>query len=352
MRGGIPYRDFFIEYPPGSLLAFIPPALFSDGRPAFIDFFSAEMALILVAALVLVSLTARRLTGPHTWPMPAVTFTAGALLLYPVAATRYDPVVTLALAVAALGAALGGRYLILAYASLGFGGAAKLVPALAVLPLVLVRRGAGRGLAVFFAVLGLFFLPALALGREKFVESFAYHVDRGLQVESVAASVLMATGRVEGVVFEFGAFEARGPVTEIAANASLPITAVLLAITVLVMYRQLRRRGTEGLHFPRCAAALILAFMLGSKVLSPQYVLWLLPLVPLSAGGLAGAGLSVIFLSACWATTQVFPTHYDDLLNLRAPGPGLLLMRNALLATLWALLLLPIRQVGTKSSPL
>ena len=352
MRGEIPYRDFFIEYPPGSLPAFVPPALFSDGRPAFIDLFSAEMALVLVASLVLVSLTARRLGGSHSWPMPAVTFAAGALLLYPVAVTRYDPVVTLALATAALGAALDRRYLLLSYASLGFGAAAKLVPALAVLPPVLARRGAGRGLAVFFAVLCLFFVPALVLGGQRFVGSFAYHAERGLQVESVAASVLMAAGLVGGVAFEFGAFEARGAAAELAADVSLPITAALLTVTGLVMYRQLRRRGPESLHFPRCAAALILAFMLGSKVLSPQYVLWLLPLVPLCAGGLAGAGLSLLFLATCWATTQVFPTHYDDLLNLRPPGPGLLLLRNALLAALWALLLFPAWQAGSKGSPL
>ena len=351
MRGEIPYRDFFIEYPPGSLLAFIPPALFSNGRPAFVDLFSAEMALALVASLALVSLTARRLWGPRAWPVPAITFVAGALLLYPVAATRYDPVVTLALALATLGAALGGRFGPLAYASLGFGAAAKLVPALAALPLALARRGGGPGLAIFFAVVGLFFLPALALGGERFVGSFAYHAERGLQVESVAASVLMAAGRVDGVAFEFGAFEARGTAAQVAANASLPLTAILLVITGLVMHRRLRRGGPESLHFPRWAAALILAFMLGSKVLSPQYVLWLLPLLPLCAGGLMGAGLSLIFLLACWATTQVFPTHYDDLLNLRSPGPGLLLLRNALLAALWALLLLPTRQVGAKGSP-
>lgn len=351
LRGEIPYRDFFIEYPPGSLPAFVPPALFSDRREAFIDLFSAEMALVLVAALALVSLTARRLGGPHSWPMPALTFAAGALLLYPVAVTRYDPVVTLALAVAALGAALKGRYRVLSYASLGFGAAAKLVPVLAVLPLVFQRRGAGPGLAVFFAVIGLFFLPALAFGGPGFVGSFAYHAERGLQVESVAASILMAAGRVGGVAFESGAFEARGPAAEAAANLSLPLTAVLLTATVLAMYRQLRRRGPESLHFPRWAAALILAFMLGSKVLSPQYVLWLLPLVPLCAGGLAGAGLSLLFLAACWATTQVFPTHYGDLLNLRPPGPGLLLLRNALLGALWALLILPPGQAGPKGSP-
>jgi len=80
--------------------------------------------------------------------------------------------------------------------------------------------------------------------------------------------------------------------------------------------------------------------MLGSKVLSPQYEIWLLPLAPLCAGGLTGAGLCLLFLASCLTTTQVFPIHYADLLNLRPPGPQLLLLRNTLLVALWALLLL------------
>jgi len=39
-------------------------------------------------------------------------------------------------------------------------------------------------------------------------------------------------------------------------------------------------------------------------------------------------------------TTLVFPIDYSDLLNLRLPGPDLLLTRNLLLALLWSLLLL------------
>ena len=81
--------------------------------------------------------------------------------------------------------------------------------------------------------------------------------------------------------------------------------------------------------------------MLGSKVLSPQYMIWLLPLAPLCAPGLAGAGLCLVFLAACAATTQIFPVHYGDLLDGRFPGPELLLGRNALLVALWVLLLLP-----------
>jgi hypothetical protein len=69
-------------------------------------------------------------------------------------------------------------------------------------------------------------------------------------------------------------------------------------------------------------------------------VIWLLPLVPLGAGGVSGLFLSAVFLAACYLTTQVFPLHYGDLLNLRSPGPELLLARNLLLVLLWGMLLL------------
>lgn len=351
LRGEVPYRDFFLEYPPGSLPAFVPPALLSEDRADYISLFASEMALALVAALVLTALTARRLRGEPAWPVPALSFAASALLLYPVAVSRYDAVVALTLAVAALCATLGGRYLLLAYASLGFGAAAKLVPALATVPLALLRRGATRGYAVFFGVLALFFVPALLFGSGRFLESFAYHADRGLQVESLAASVLLVLGSVSGVVFEYGAFKVRGAGADLAASLSLPITGTLLLVTAFAMYRGHRAGRLSGGAFPRYAAALILAFMLGSKVLSPQYVIWLLPLVPLSFGGLAGACVSAVFVAVCWATTEVFPTHYADLLNSRYPGPELLFGRNLLLVLLWALLLFVPARVPKRTAP-
>ena len=297
------------------------------------------MALVLVAALVFVALTARAIWGPLGWPVPALAFAAGAVMLYPVAVTRYDAVVALTLAISAYCAVLGGRYVYLAYASLGFGAAAKLVPALATLPLALVRRGAARGYAIFFGVLALFFAPALLLGGERFFESFAYHAERGLQVESLAASILIKIGWVEGITFRYGAFEAQGRGVELASSLSLPLTALLLLVTTFVMYRARRSGRLDISEFPRYAAALILAFMVCSKVLSPQYLIWLLPLLPLSAPGLAGLGISGLFLAACWTTTQVFPLHYGDLLELTPPGPDLLLARNFLLVLIWVVLL-------------
>ena len=341
LRGEIPYRDFFIEYPPGSLLAFVPPALLSTDEMGYTTLFSWEMALVLVATLVLTALTARRLRGFRAWIFPALTFSASAIMLFPVAVTRYDAVVALTLAIATFFCAtLGGRYLLLAYASLGFGTAAKIVPALATVPLALARRGAARGYVVFLGVLVLFFAPALLVGGGGLLQSFAYQADRGLQVESLAASVLIALGRVNDFVIAHGAYEVRGPGAEPAGSLSIAVTGALLLITAFFIYREYRK-GKSGLEaFPRHAAALILAFMLGSKVLSAQYVIWLLPLVPLAAGGEAGVFLSALFLAVCCLTTQVYPIHYNDLLHLRFPGPHLLLARNLLLLVLWLLLLL------------
>jgi hypothetical protein len=340
LRGELPYRDLFIEYPPGSLPAFVLPAVFSASRDGYVDAFASEMAVLLGITLLLTALAAHGLRGPHAWVLPSVTFAAAALLLYPVAVTRYDAVVALTLGLAALCATLGERFLFLGFASLGFGAAAKVVPALATVPLALARRGAASGYAVFLAVLAVFFAPFVLLGGRGLWEGFAYQAERGLQIESLAASVLIPLLSVESVEFEYGAFEVRGSGVGLATSLSPLLALVLMLITGLVMFREYRRFGRLGAAtFPRYGAALILAFMLGSKVLSPQYMIWLLPLVPLSAGGAAGAIVCAVFLITCLLTTQVFPTHYDDLLAFRYPGPELLLVRNLLLAALWVVML-------------
>jgi hypothetical protein len=338
LRGKFPYLDFSIEYPPGSLLAFVPPALFTSNRVDYTTLFAIEMALAAVAALILTALTARRLWGPWAYALPTVTFTVAALLLHNLILARYDAVVTLTLALATLCVVLGGRYVLLAYASLGFGAAAKLVPALATLPLATLRKGAVRGYATFFGVLVLFFGPPLLLAREGLVESFTYQSERGLQVESLAASVLLKLGWVRRTTFDYGAIEVRGRGVEFASSLSLPLTALLLVVTALIMYRAYRRGRLGVEHYARYAAALILAYILGSRVLSPQYMLWLLPFIPLVGTQFVKIGISAVFLAAC-VTTRLMLIHYQDLVFLRFPGPDLLLARNLLLVLLWALLL-------------
>jgi hypothetical protein len=80
--------------------------------------------------------------------------------------------------------------------------------------------------------------------------------------------------------------------------------------------------------------------MPGSNVVSPKYMILLIYLAPLSAEGIAGLGVSVVFLAACWMSTPVFTIDYSDQVNLWLPGPNLLLACNLLPVLLWSLLLL------------
>ena len=141
-----------------------------------------------------------------------------------------------------------------------------------------------------------------------------------------------------------------GPSVELAGVLSLLATGGLLLVTSALMYRAYREEKAGPRAFPRYAAALILAFMLGSKVLSPQYVIWLLLLAPLGAGGVSGLSLSAVFLASCYLTAQVLPVHYENLLNLRSSGPALLLARNLLLVLLWGLLLFLPRHAPEKTA--
>jgi hypothetical protein len=186
---------------------------------------------------------------------------------------------------------------------------------------------------------GFFFGAALLVGGAGFVQSFVYHSERGLQLESVWTSALMALGWVRDISFEFGAFDVSGRGAGLASALSLPVTLVLLAVTGLLMYREYRTGRLSRADFPRYAAAFLLAFMIASKVLSPQYILWLLPLVPLAATGISGLGVAAIFLIACWTTTQIYPNHYGQLMDLDSGAVAMLVVRNLLLIMLWALML-------------
>jgi hypothetical protein len=358
LAGKVHYRDFFIEYPPGSLPVFVPPALFSSSREGYASLFASEMAFVLVAALLLTACADRSLSRP--WPLfPVAVFAAGAILLYPVAVTRYDAVVALTLAATvaltsnqAFGrnSAAGAAASVAAWVSLGFGAAAKLVPALVTLPLALlagrggtdvgcrspehrarVRRILRRGGGVL--------VTGLAVRGQRFFDELL--VPRGPGVaarESGGLGVAETRVRGEGLsgvrrLRRAGAGRESSQLHELAGDGS-PVGAYGGGGLSRASRRQVRAGA-----LPRFAAAFVLAFLIGSKVLSPQYVIWLLPLVPLNAGGVWGLGVSTVFLAVCWMTTQIFPFHYLEISAGRSPGTDILLGRNFLLLVLWGLML-------------
>jgi hypothetical protein len=73
------------------------------------------------------------------------------------------------------------------------------------------------------------------------------------------------------------------------------------------------------------------------KVLSPQYLIWLIPFVVVVAGP-SGTWARPLFALACLTTTIIYPLNFNSLLRHQPGAVELLNFRNVLLLALLALL--------------
>ena len=333
--GQVPYRDFALEYPPGALPMFWLPTL----GPAehYRSLFEALMWLCAAGLLVLLVRAAAALDAPPRRLLAA----AVAVGLFPLALgtvvlTRYDLWPAL-LTAAALAAVLGGRER-LGLALLGIAVAAKIYP-LVLLPPLLVyvvrrrgRREAGITLGAFAAALAVIVVPFALIAPEGLVDSVERQLGRPLQIESLGASLLLAAKQLglydPVVVSSHGSQNLDGSLPDALAGGQTVLQAAAL-IAVWILFA--RGPATPERLVAACAASVVV-FVAFGKVLSPQFLIWLVP-VALLLGGAIGVAAGVLF-GAVLVTTQLwFPSRYWDLVDLQPVG-WLALVRNVLLVTL------------------
>jgi hypothetical protein len=175
-----------------------------------------------------------------------------------------------------------------------------------------------------------------------------------VQIESTAASVLEITGgsRVTGDPVRHDRFKSNGLDGGAADVVAALSTLALLMSAALILRLAARRPTREGLVL--AALAITLAFVVFSKVLSPQYVVWLLPLAAVAAGH--GYRLAPALVAAASLTTQLwFPANYFDVVHQHAWAVVAVGVRNALLlaalvATARALARSPLRAAAAPHS--
>jgi uncharacterized membrane protein len=345
MRGEVPYRDFEVEYPPGALPVFALPSL--AAQEDYRNWFEALMWACAVATVAFVALTLMAVGATTERIVGAVVFVALApLALGSVVLTRFDYWPT-ALVAGALAAFVFGRSK-LAFAVLGLAVTVKIYPLVLLPPaLLLVWRRQGprealAGLASFAAVVALVVLPFLVIDAGGLFDSFNGQLERPLQIESLGASLLLAAHQFgyydATVVNSYGSQNLSGAVPDVAAGIQVFVQlAAIVAAWVLFARGHVGRAG-----FLAAAAASIVAFVAFAKVLSPQFLIWFIPVVPLVLGriGVIASGL----LAAALVTTQLFfPYRYWSVVELGS-ATWLVLLRNALLIALFAVLLLAIRR--------
>jgi glycosyl transferase family 87 len=349
--GKVPYRDFGLEYPPGALPVFAIPSLLRSPAGDLTGYrhgFEVEMLVcgglaVLFVLSALLSLEA----GPVRLGL-ALGFTAVApLLLGSVVLSRFD-LLPAALTVGALAALLAGRDR-LGAGVLGLAVAAKLYPVVLV-PVagIWIWRRSGRrkalvSLAVFAAVVAVCFLPFLALSPHGLWESITRQSDRPLQLESLGAGVLLMLHQVAGVGITMDSSHGSQNLAGGGPDAIAALQSALQIVVLVGVWVWFARGPMERDRLVRAFAATVCAFIAFGKVFSPQFLIWLVPLVPLVRGrrGLfAGAILALaLVLTQLW-----FPFRYWDLaLHFAALPSWLVFVRDLVMLGLLATLLWPFR---------
>jgi hypothetical protein len=194
-----------------------------------------------------------------------------------------------------------------------------------------------RGTVTFFLTVAAGMAGWFLLGGPNVLDSFRYHAARGLGIESIYAGAVLAWGKLAGFdvpwVIEHKAVHLAPEWGSRLAALASPLQAAALLLVLI----QFGRRGmADGVRY---AGAAVLASMVTSKVLSPQYLIWLFPFIVV-LGGWTGSRARWLFLFGCLTTALIYPgPGFGQLQDHQGTAIFLLNLRNIVLLALLALLL-------------
>ncbi|WP_018533001.1 MULTISPECIES: glycosyltransferase family 87 protein [unclassified Streptomyces] len=322
--GTFPLDDVTWQYPPAAAVAILSPVLLLP----FLSYTSAFFLLAFLADAVVFLMLLHVSDRQDTSRRGVWVWVAGLPLLGQTVYARYDVMVT-AVAVAALLAA--ARHPKAAGVMAAIGAMLKVWPALLLLG---TRRGRATleswGAAALTAG-GL--LVAFTVAMPGALAFLTFQRDRGTEVESLGSLVFHVArqfGWSGTVQLNYGSVEFLGPYVDVVSLFAQVLTA--LALGWLVLWR-LRARAWGPSTVADAALTAVLLFTTTSRVISPQYMLWLV--------GLAAVSLlfrdsrmtlpTWLVLAATFVTFLEFPIWFSHVVASDSLGLALLLVRNGLL---------------------
>jgi hypothetical protein len=331
-NGLVPYRDFFVEFPPGALPALVVPAL--PGAHYVVWFKALEFLFAggTVACLVAI---ASRVTASTRGLYTAVALAAVApAVLGAISLNSFDYWPTL-LTTASLAALLAGRPRT-GFALLGLATAAKLFPAglLAIALLFVLRQDPERrwrpALAAYVGTIVVVFAPFAMLAPGGLRFSLQTQLERGLQLESLGGSLFTVAHHL-GLYAPH--YTPNLPYAQLAGSGPSAVaglsSAVLVGIVVVVAWLYSRtRRADDALVL--AAAATLVGVVAFAKVLSPQYLVWLVP--PVAAVAVHSRRMGLLLLLSLGLTQVWVPDRFAQLQAMNWVTWALLARNLALIA--------------------
>jgi hypothetical protein len=346
--GDLPYRDQRIEYPPLSVPVLIAPVYVDDSTQGFADGFMWEMLVFDLGIVVLISLalpgdTKRVLSAIGIYTVGVVTLSGvvldRSLIDYgPLALQRFDLAPTLFVLAAVLARDRGRSATWSALLAVGV--AIKAFPLFLYPALLRGERNLRRAI-VAGAIPLLLSAAAVIVTGDEFGSAIGYHTERTLQVESLGASafevahVLGASGISTRV--GHGGFE----ISASGATAARWILVVIGAAGYLWLAWAGWRSKASNLQLVTALLAVLVVF---APVLSPQFLLWLLPISACAYG----LGRENLVLLVAVLFTQIALQNYDGVDALSGSFVWPVAARNVYLLLYLGLVAAPILRAGQR----
>jgi glycosyl transferase family 87 len=181
------------------------------------------------------------------------------------------------------------------------------------------RRWRWRNALLFFClILSVSGIFAIINFQGAVVSQLSYFAGRPVEIESAGSTVLwLATliGHPANVVYTFGSVNIDSDLDDFVALAFDLFFVLGVALTILWQWR-----GTFDLT--QAFIALLLVFVATGKVLSPQYLMWLIPLLAYS--GAFNRLWLLLWGSVCLLTTIIYPFFFGQVVDITqlATVPG------------------------------
>jgi hypothetical protein len=206
------------------------------------------------------------------------------------------------------------------------------------------RREALVCLAVTLGVVAAVFAPFVILSPGGVWHSLSVQLSRPLQVESLGSAFLLVGHHLFGLGVTGETSHGSQNVAGTAADWLAVLSTALQTGVLIWIWAAFVRGRSDAEALVRSTAATLCAFVAFGKVLSPQFPIWLIPIVPLVRGR-RGLLASALFGVALVLTQTWFPSRYFRLALDFEPGLSwLLLARNLTLVALVAVLAVTLKR--------
>ncbi|HJU48205.1 MAG TPA: hypothetical protein VJ689_08735, partial [Gaiellaceae bacterium] len=162
--------------------------------------------------------------------------------------------------------------------------------------------------------------------------SIGRQLGRPLQIETLAAGLLLVAHETTGMGLEWSSSHGSQNLDGAVAGTLAVLSSLLQVGALAGCWIAFARGPASRDRLVRFLALALVVFVAFGKVLSPQFLVWLLFAVPLVAGA-AGRRAGVLYAAAAACTAIWFPALYWELVREFDPVSSWLVLLRGLLLT-------------------